>query len=270
MSTMTAAIIAALVYWVIYILDTNFLSWQTLTRPIVIAPIIGLLLGDPVTGIIMGASLESIFMGISAIGGSIPSDPTSASIIAVTYTILTGSDAATGLAIAMPIGTVMSSVSGLLMSLWSMLAPYWEKLAISGKPKKFMAQVFFVGNVLMPIPSVLILFFGIAYGVTGLQSFLASLPAFVMTGLGAASGMMIGVGFAILMSMIWSGSVGCFFFVGFIMAKLLNLSSLAIAILGAAIAITYFFAEKNVVDLKNSLKTSSNAVQADNDEEGFF
>ena len=46
------------------------------------------------TGIIMGASLEAIFMGISAVGGSIPSDCLSGSIIAVAYTIVVGGDGA--------------------------------------------------------------------------------------------------------------------------------------------------------------------------------
>lgn len=266
MSTITVAIIAALAYWVV--LDLDYMtSWQTLTRPIVIAPIIGLLLGQPMTGVIMGASLESIFMGISAIGGSIPSDPTSATVIAVSYTILTGSPVTTGLAIALPIGTIMASVSNVVMSLASMLAPYWERLAVSGKPKKFMAETMLFWGLVQPIPAVLILFFGIAFGATGLQQFIASMPAFVMTGLAAASSMMVGVGFAILMSMIWSGSVGIYYFVGFIMAKLLNLSTLSIAILGAAIAITMFLNDKKLVDLKNSLTASKKEQEQ---EEAFF
>ena len=35
-----------------------------LSRPIVVAPLAGLLLGDVQTGLIVGASLESIFMGV--------------------------------------------------------------------------------------------------------------------------------------------------------------------------------------------------------------
>lgn len=67
--SITAAIICAVVYAVINWLDPYTLSWQCLNRPIVVAPLVGLLLGDFQTGIIMGASLEAIFMGISAVGG---------------------------------------------------------------------------------------------------------------------------------------------------------------------------------------------------------
>ena len=88
--SITAAIICAVVYAVINWLDPYTLSWQCLNRPIVVAPLVGLLLGDFQTGIIMGASLEAIFMGISAVGGSVPSDCLSGSIIAVAYAIVVG------------------------------------------------------------------------------------------------------------------------------------------------------------------------------------
>ncbi len=84
----TIALKAAFVYYAVYWLDTFILSWQCLTRPIVIAPLAGLVMGDFHTGIVMGAALESIFMGISAIGGAIPADATTSSVIAVAYTFL--------------------------------------------------------------------------------------------------------------------------------------------------------------------------------------
>jgi len=111
-----SALIVVLVYFFLSGLDFSLTSWQCFTRPIVVAPITGLFLGDFRTGIIMGASLESIFMGISAIGGSIPADALTSSIVAVAFTILTGASIESGLAIAMPIGTLMASFSGILMS----------------------------------------------------------------------------------------------------------------------------------------------------------
>lgn len=123
--SITAAIICAVVYAVINWLDPYTLSWQCLNRPIVVAPLVGLLLGDFQTGIIMGASLEAIFMGISAVGGSIPSDCLSGSIIAVAYAIVVGGDGAmeTGLALSLTIGTVMTTINTMLMPLWAGLAP---------------------------------------------------------------------------------------------------------------------------------------------------
>ena len=256
-------------YLIVVILDTFVLGWQCISRPIVVGPIAGLILGDFKTGIILGASLESIFMGISAIGGSVPSDWTSATFITVAFTILSGQNTEAGLALAIPIGTVMQSISGLMMTFWSSLAPYWEKLAVSGKMKQFIGQSFFV-SFLMQSVSAVVMFFAVAYGTGGLDALLGALPAWVMTGLGAASGMMIGIGVAILTSMIWSGSVGVFFFLGYVMVKFLSLSTLPIAIIGIVIAVTIFLQDKDVIDLKNSIQEKLGKGSKSSDEKGFF
>ena len=262
----TAALQICLAYYIVSLLDPCLLSWQCINRPIVVAPIAGLILGDFKTGIMMGAALESVFMGISAIGGSIPADATTSSIIAVAFTLLTGAGMEEGLAIAMPIGTVMASLNGMLTPIWASLAAWWEKLATECNPRKFeLMNVLVV--LITPLVNTVILFLAVAYGVEGLNAFLGSMPAWVLTGLGAASGMMLAVGFAILTSMIWSNEVGVFFFVGYVLVKYLGMGSLPIAILGVAIAVTMFFGEKRTIDLKNSLKETKTVS---NDEEDFF
>lgn len=261
----TAALQICIAYYLIMVID-YLTGWQCISRPIVVAPIAGLILGDFKTGIMMGAALESVFMGISAIGGSIPADGTTSSIIAVAFTLLTGASMEEGLAIAMPIGTVMASLNGMLTPIWASLAAWWEKLATECNPRKFELMNFLV-FLLQPLIGTVILFFAVAYGVEGLNAFLGSMPAWVLTGLGAASGMMLAVGFAILTSMIWSNEVGVFFFVGYVLVKYLGMATLPIAIIGIAVAITMFFAEKRSIDLKNSLQNTKSVA---NDEEDFF
>lgn len=163
-----SGLICALV-WILMQGTDRLLAWQTLQRPIVTATVTGLLLGDIRTGMIMAASLEAIFMGISAIGGSIPSDACASSIIAVAYTILTGADVETGLALAMPIGTLMGSVNEMWKPVLASFAPYWEKLAASGKEKSFRAQVMFCGFFVDRLPQAIILFAAIAFGVNSLE-----------------------------------------------------------------------------------------------------
>ena len=225
------------------------------------------------TGIIMGASLEAIFMGISAVGGSVPSDCLSGSIIAVAYAIVVGGDGAmeTGLALSLTIGTVMSTISTMLMPLWAGLAPYWERLASECKPNKFRA-ISMVVNFIACLPGAAIIFLGVAFGIEGLQAGLAACPAWVMTGLAVAGTMMTAVGFGILLSVIWSTDIAVFYFVGFICAKSLGLSSLGIAIIGAAIALTLFFIDKRIIDAKNAVAAApaAGAAAPANSEEDFF
>ncbi|MEE3426168.1 MAG: PTS sugar transporter subunit IIC, partial [Erysipelotrichaceae bacterium] len=72
-------------------------------------------------------------------------------------------------------------------------------------------------------------------------------------------------------SMIWDNEVGIFFFVGYVMVAYLHMDTVAIAIIGAAIAVTMFFSHKRVIDLKKELTSGAAKVQeAANDEEDFF
>ena len=56
-----------------------------LSRPIVVAPLAGLLLGDVQTGLIVGASLESIFMGVVNIGGASAAEPGIATAVGTAF-----------------------------------------------------------------------------------------------------------------------------------------------------------------------------------------
>ena len=241
-----------------------------MTRPIVIAPLAGLALGDFTTGIKMGAELETLFMGVSAIGGVQAADATLSSVIAVAYTILNNVSATEGVSIAFPIGTLLNSINSLTMSLFANpAAAYWEELAQKDL-KQFEIQNYLFAALMKLIPTI-VLYIAVRHGITGLNKALDALPAFIRTGLGAASGMMIGVGFAILTSMIWDKEVGIFFFVGYVMAAYLHMDTVAIAIIGAAIAITMFFGYKRNIDLKNELLAAGvNANNAAAGEEDFF
>lgn len=248
MSSAMAGIICAFVYLLIYVVDNAFMSWDCITRPIVCAPLTGLLLGDPATGVVMGASLEAIFMGISAIGGSIPSDALSGSIVAVAYVVLTGGDAqaiTTGLALATAIGAVFGSVNTLIRTLRGLIAPYWERLAAECRPVRF-----FVVNLLVlvvtTLPVAAVVGLGVGVGVDALDAALALCPDWVLTGLSAGGAMMTAVGLGILLSMVWSAKIAIFFFVGFVLTSSLQLPSLGVAVIGAAIALFYLFVEGDV------------------------
>lgn len=268
MSSTYAALVAALVYLIIVFVEDGFLSWDCLGRPIVVAPLTGLLLGDFHTGVIMGASLEAIFMGIFAIGGSLPANATAGSSIAVAYTILTGSSPEAGLAIAFPIGTLIATVRTLIQPFRSALAAYWEKLALEDNHKKFVFMNYLV-QFAINIPATIVIYLGVAYGAENLQNLLNSCPDWVMRGINASSSMMVAVGIAILCSMIWNNQIGCFFFIGYVLSKCVGLDSLSIAIIGAGIAITMFFGEKEIVELKNR-KAIDTTETGKSGEEDFF
>lgn len=99
---MQAALLTAVAYFLCY--AGNWMFGQCMTeRPLVVGPIVGLFLGDPVTGLMLGATLEAIYMGAVNIGGSISSEPATATAFAVAFAVTSGisQDAAVGLAILM-------------------------------------------------------------------------------------------------------------------------------------------------------------------------
>ncbi len=264
-----AAAKVVLVFWLLNNID-YLLAWQAFTRPIIVAPITGLILGDFKTGILMGASLESIFMGISAIGGVVPADATMSSSIAVAFTILTGASAEEGLAIAMPLGTIASSLNTITTPIFAALAPFWEKLAVNSSDKKFLTVNLLFHVFLTYLVKCVVIFLAVAYGVEGLSNLLDKLPTWVSTGLAASSSMLLGIGFAITTSMIWSKETGIYFFVGYVLASYAGLGTLPIAILGLALAFTIFMNDKQTIELKKELANASNAGGLANNEEDFF
>ncbi len=259
------AIELALLYWALQTIELGALSWQALTRPIVICPLAGLLLGDLTTGCILGASLESLFMGISAIGGSIPSDWITTSFIAAAYVILTDADIDSAVAIAMPIGTVMAVVQTIPSVVFAPVQTFMTKLLEDHKIKSFEAGCWMI-TLLSYLLNAIVLFFAIYVGVEGIQTVMNAAPQWVMTGLSAVSSMVMAVGFAILVSQIITGETVIWFFVGFILVKYLSLDTLAVALLVAAAAIAIFFMEKKIAENKIQAEVVNNSE----DEEDFF
>ena len=263
------ALICCLAYFICNTLSwlTNLDVWQ---RPLIVAPLTGLLLGDVQTGIIMGASLEGIFMGISAIGGSVPANATLGAVIAVAYTLLSGADVETGLAIAMPIATLSNSLGSFFTPLFAATAPYWERLAGTGDMKKFTTQNVWFTVIFYNITALIVIFLSVAYGTTALQSFLDAVPAFVTRGLNAASGIMIGVGYAILLSMIWNKEIAYFFLVGYVLNVYLNVPILGVAIVGFICAMSAFALEKVKIGSVKKAPAVEEKKTEDSGEEDFF
>lgn len=80
---------------------------------------------------------------------------------------------------------------------------------------------------------------GICFYVGGpaVQAVLDQIPAFIMKGLSAASGMLPALGFAMLVKMIISRELAPYFFIGFLIASYLEIPVLGIACIAILIAL---------------------------------
>ena len=92
------------------------------------------------------------------------------------------------------------------------------------------------------------------------------MPAFIMSGLSAASSMMTGIGFAILINVIGKRSILPFFFIGFFIVKIFGCSALQLACLGIPMAIAIVLMTKDSEDATVKRALAATASDDDDDE----
>lgn len=256
-----AFILAGANYFVCLI--DNLLAWDATWRPLFFGWLVGTLLGDMKTGLLMGAELEALYMGISAIGGVTASDAWFGTLFPVAWVILTGADKNAALALAVPIGTVLNYINTLTSPIGISLLGLYDKYAAENNQKAYTILHYIYVFLVAPLPRTIVVFIIIYLGIGNLGSITDSMPIWLINGLDVAGGMLVAVGFGILTSMIWSAKLGVFFFVGFVFSEFIGLSTIAIAILAIAIAISMFLINKKIGDI------SVVAAQSESDEDLF-
>jgi len=247
---MTTAFLCALGYWIAQSID-RLLGWQTVTRPIIMGPLVGTLLGDTKTGIILGAELEAIFMGISGIGGVSAANYQATTAITTGLVITTGIDIATGAALAAAMGSVLTTINNINKILTSALHPVFIRLAEAREYKKFNFFFYFQGLFLGQILAVGTIFLVMVFGQEFITLILDKVPPFILGGLKTAGGMLVVVGLAITTQMIWSAKTALYVILGFSLAKYVGLGTLPIAVFGIILAVLTFYNSYELNEMKN-------------------
>ena len=98
-------------------------------RPLVVAPMVGLVLGDLPTGLVVGASLELVFMGAMQIGAAVPPDVIVGAGLGTAFAIISGKGTETALALALPISILAQSIKVALFIVRSWFMDFAMKLA---------------------------------------------------------------------------------------------------------------------------------------------
>lgn len=254
------ALLVAFIYWLAQCADA-YMGWQTWTRPIVLGSIAGLLCGDLKTGIILGTELEAVYMGVSSIGGEAPSNYQAATVLCVGFVVLFGADQATGLALAVTVGTLINGVKPFTETIKVLFHSRFLKLAENGNVKAF-RRLMWVQMVCADqlIPTIVVFVVALG-GSVGLETFLAVCPSFILNGLNAAANMLVVVGLCLTTQAIWNGTnTVMFVLAGFVMSKFLGLGTLPIAIIGLVVAFAHFqnrYSLKQVEDRKQTAAVAS-------------
>lgn len=212
---------AILVFIVAFIMGIDQFSFlESLYQPIILAPIIGGILGNLEVGIAVGGAYQLVQIGSMPIGGAQPPNAIIGALMATVFAVSLNYDAdsvgaAIGLAIPFAVlGQYMVTLTFTFMSpMMSVADKYAAEANVKGIRNINLLSMCIIGG-LFGVVSVIGLYGGTALG-TAISSFAFEF-SWVMAGLDAAGGMMKFVGFAILMKVMMSNEMWGFLLAGFV------------------------------------------------------
>ncbi|MGL6175215.1 MAG: PTS mannose/fructose/sorbose/N-acetylgalactosamine transporter subunit IIC [Cellulosilyticaceae bacterium] len=215
----------------------NFL--QSLYRPIVMGPIIGLILGNFNAGLIIGASYELMMIGAMPIGGTQPPNPVIGGIMATVFGIGLGIQVDAALPLAIPFALLGQYAVTILFTACSTIMVKADQYAVDGNTHGI-DQLNYITMLCLGLFFSIIVLIGLLFG-QSVGNYLTTLcPQWVWNGLSAAGGMMPALGFAMLMKVMLSKKYIAFLATGFVLVAYMRLPLLVVTILGVVIAIYNF------------------------------
>ena len=202
-------------------------------RPLVACTLIGAVLGDMKTGIIIGGTLEMIALGWMNIGAAVAPDAALASIISTVLVIAGHQSIGAGIALAIPLAAAGQVLTIIVRTITVAFQHAADKAAENGN---LTALSWFLQAMRIAIPAVIV---AISVGTSEVQSMLNAIPEVVTGGLNIAGGMIVVVGYAMVINMMRAGYLMPFFYLGFVTAAFTNFNLVALGVIGAVMAILY-------------------------------
>ena len=208
-------------------------------RPLIACTLIGLVLGDLKTGIIIGGTLEMMALGWMNIGAAMAPDAALASVVSTILVIAGKQDVNAGIAIAIPIAAAGQVLTILARTITVFFQHQADRAVETGNLK--IIDICHIGALCVQalrvsIPAVIVAMF---VGTDIVQNMLASIPDYITGGLRVGGGVVVVVGYAMVINMMEAKHLMPFFFLGFVIAAIANLNLVALGVIGTVAAIIY-------------------------------
>jgi PTS system mannose-specific IIC component len=208
-------------------------------RPLVACTLIGFVLGDIKTGIIIGGTLEMIALGWMNIGAAVAPDAALASIISTILVIAGGQNIGAGIALAIPLAAAGQVLTIIVRTITVAFQHAADKAAERGSLNGITVihiAALLVQAMRVAIPAVIV---AVSVGTAGVHALLNSIPEVVTGGLNIAGGMIVVVGYAMVINMMRAGYLMPFFYLGFVTAAFTNFNLVALGVIGVVMAVLY-------------------------------
>lgn len=210
-------------------------------QPLIACTLIGLVCGQLEAGVVLGGTLQMIALGWANIGAAVAPDAALASVASAIILMLGGQGVKgvdTAIAVAVPLAVAGLFLTMIARTLAVPIVHQMDDAAEEGNFRKVeMWQI--IGIVMqglrIAIPAAALLFIP----ADAVRGFLESMPAWLTEGMTVGGGMVVAVGYAMVINMMATKEVWPFFIIGFCIAAISQLTLMAIGLIALAIAMIY-------------------------------
>ena len=207
-------------------------------QPLVACTLIGLVTGNLEAGIILGGTLQMIALGWANIGAAIAPDAALASVASAIILVLGGQGAegvSTAIAVAIPLAVAGLFLTMIVRTLSVACVHRMDAAAEKGNFKGVEAwhivAVIMQGlRIAIPAAALLVI------PAETVQGFLESMPAWLTDGMSIGGGMVVAVGYAMVINMMATKEVWPFFAIGFCLAAISDLTLIALGAIALSLA----------------------------------
>lgn len=215
-------------------------------QPIIACTLIGLVTGNLVPCLILGGTLQMIALGWANIGAAVAPDAALASVASAIILVLGGQGregVSSAIAIAVPL-----AVAGLLLTIIvrTIATAFVHFMDAAAKEGNFRKVEFWhiiaicMQGLRIAIPAILI----VAIGAGPVRNLLESMPNWLTDGLAIGGGMVVAVGYAMVINMMATKEVWPFFAIGFVLATVSDITLIGLGAIGVALALIYIALSK--------------------------
>lgn len=210
-------------------------------QPLVACTLIGLVSGQLQAGIVLGGTLQMIALGWANIGAAVAPDAALASVASAIILVLGGQGVRgvdTAIAIAIPL-----AVAGLFLTMIvrTISVPIVHRMDAAAENADFRKVEFWhifaicLQGLRIAIPAGALLFIP----PETVANFLNAMPEWLSQGMAIGGGMVVAVGYAMVINMMATKQVWPFFAIGFCVAALSELTLIALGAIAVALAFIY-------------------------------
>ena len=210
-------------------------------QPLVACTLIGIVTGHPAECIILGGSLQLIALGWANIGAAVSPDAALASVASAIILVVGGKgEAGVGeaIAIAVPLAVAGLFLTMVVRTISVIIVHQMDNAAEKanfGAIQFWQIAAICLQGLRIAIPAALLL----SIPASAVQGLLAQMPAWLSDGMAIGGGMVVAVGYAMVINMMATAEVWPFFAIGFAVAAISDLTLIALGVIGVSMALIY-------------------------------